>query len=396
MKKLFTLTLSLLCFGAFAQQNQVPVRDMSKYQVSSEEVEIAKNRHNNQADRSTFSVYLDYPVADQVEQGAASVSNLIWTFNSRYDANDTDIVALNFIGTRLRDLVGYTDPTIDPLETYIGPFPYLDGLTITVDSIFALIGHENNSGTPDSFIVELRSLNAARDLLPNGTLVWADTLISSTSLSPSGNWLGQNALYTVALPCGYTTTGTQKVGVSLRYLAPETDTLGVLASYVRNPNGPSAPDDIALKTKFPNSYMRWMGVLSSNVVNTSNVFFPVQAGQDTSYFTAQNWQIWALATFEDATGIKKTVKLPLDMLQNQPNPFADYSTFTYTLETSQNLNLSIFDVNGRLISNNNLGFRSAGSYTEELPAAQLSTGTYFYQLTNDQGKSAMKKFTVIK
>lgn len=385
---ILSLLFSLTVFG----QSAVPRVNLEKYRVSNEEVAAAKARLNQAAERTSYSIYVDYPVADQIEAGSPTIQNFLWTFNSGYDANDTDVVAMNYIGVRIRDLIGYTDPTQDPLATYVGPFPYNNSTTITIDSIYALFSHENNSGLPDTFIVELRQQNAGGNLLPSGALVWSDSVITTSTLSPGGNWLGSNALFSLAMPCGITTTPNQRVGVTLQYRAPEADTLGMLAGFVPNPDN----TELALKTRFPNSFFRWMGVLSSQVVNSSNIFFPPAPGADTGYFEAQNWQIWALVTFIDETGFKKSMYTNMDMGNSYPNPTLDASRFNFSTAKPQNINLEIFDLNGRVIYTRNLGFRNTGDHLVELPSDQLESGTYFYRLQGEDGASEMKKFTVVR
>jgi hypothetical protein len=339
-----------------------------------------------------------------------------------------------------------------------------------------LFSHENNSGLPDTLIMEIRDLNGQGNLLPTGTLRWADSIITEStfevtsetiittvideitidtvpsnpieiitsdtiytdtteteileiindtmtvfqdtvfvsdttfttveeiindttytgqSLSSGGNWIGQGALASLALGVDYTTAVNQKIGFTVRYLADKRDTMGILASYVPNPNGPTAPDDIALKTLYPNSFFRWQGVLNNGIFNTSTIFYTPQPGQDTGYFYAQNWQIWALITFENVTGIKESIKVPLGVNQNMPNPFSDFTRINYAINESQNLNLVVYDMNGRVVNTQNLGFQTAGEYTTQVNASELSSGTYFYQISGEKTKSEMRKMIVV-
>ena len=397
MKKIFTLcAVGCLAFGANAQQLERVIEPRQEWKVSQEELNAFKRKANN-ASREVTSLYVDYPVCDYLERGAESGTNFLWTYNSGYDANDTDVVAFNYLGVRMTALSGYTDVTLDPIETYTGLMPYPDNLVITIDTIFVLLSHENNSGVADSIVLELRETNAQGNLLPNNPLVWSNTTVSSSTLSPGGNWVGSGAVYLLTVPCGYQTLESQRVGVTMRYVAPETDTLALVASYVSNPNGPAAPNDIAMRSLYPHSFFRWMGALSNNVVNASNVYYPPQAGQDTAYFKVQNWQIWTAVTFDDASSAQQhKMIVPLSADQNYPNPFEYSSAFSYTLNKAQNLSIEIMNTEGKLITQKNLGWHAAGSYNAELPSAGLSNGVYFYRLIGDNQTSAQRRFIISK
>jgi hypothetical protein len=396
MKKYILLAILVSPVLAFSQGIQ-NIPSIEKQKVSNEEVQNLKSYLIGNASRSELSLYIDYPVADEIEQGIGTPSNFLWAFNSSYTAaNDTDIVPINFIGIKLGQLVGYTEPSLPAIDTYIGPFPYPNSLTITVDSIFMLMAHENNSGTENKLFIDLRQLSSAGNFAASQPIVWTDSIVTSTSLSPSGNWLGQNALYSLNIPCGYTTTSGQKVGIGLRYSAPKSDTLGVMASYISNPNGPAAPNDYALKSLFPYSAVRWEGFSGSNYVNTTNIFYNLAAGQtDTSWFKAQNWQIWAQLTFEDVTGIKETVRVPFGLDQNQPNPFSTSSQINYVIQNPQDLALSIFDVQGKLVMSRNLGYTTQGTHSYIVDASALEAGTYFYKISGSKDESEMKKMIVV-
>ncbi|MEZ5174555.1 MAG: T9SS type A sorting domain-containing protein [Bacteroidia bacterium] len=477
MKKLLLSALSLILLPSafYAQQieNSAP---NPRQAVPEEAVRAVKSALGLSAGRSLETIYVDYPVADEIDQGVGTSSNFLWTFNSYYTAADTPATTIDYVGVRIRDLIGYADPNQEPIETYSGPYAYPNDLTITIDSVFMLFSHENNSGMPDTIIMEIRDQNAQGNLIPNGTLRWADSTITEStftvtsdtvetqvideittdtiptnpveiitsdtiytdttnteiseiindtmvvfqdtmyvsdttyttveeiindttytgqSLSSGGNWVGQGALASLSLGVGYKTTPNQKVGFTVRYLADKRDTMGILASYVPNPDGPTAPDDIALKSLYPNSFFRWQGVLNSGVYATSSIFYNPQPGQDTGYFYAQNWQIWALVTFENVTGVKQSMKIPLGLNQNMPNPFSDNSRINYAIKDAQNLSLSIYDINGRLINTQNLGYKTAGEYSTMVNASELSAGTYFYQINGEKSKSEMKKMIVI-
>jgi hypothetical protein len=63
------------------------------------------------------------------------------------------------------------------------------------------------------------------------------------------------------------------------------------------------------------------------------------------------------------------------------------------------LSLSVFDNSGRLVSKIAEGFKTAGYYSVDFSAANLSSGIYFYKLEfNSSGQNFAKtmKMTVLK
>jgi len=89
--------------------------------------------------------------------------------------------------------------------------------------------------------------------------------------------------------------------------------------------------------------------------------------------------------------------------QNFPNPFNPSTTISYTLPIRSNVELTVFDLQGRevvTLINNQL--QAAGSHAFNFNAERLSSGIYFYRLTaspvNEIGSSftETRKLTLIK
>ncbi|MCD6235159.1 MAG: hypothetical protein DRP86_04260 [Candidatus Neomarinimicrobiota bacterium] len=80
---------------------------------------------------------------------------------------------------------------------------------------------------------------------------------------------------------------------------------------------------------------------------------------------------------------------------NYPNPFNPATTINFNLTAGANVNLSIYDVNGKLVETLVDGYREAGDYTSTWNGSNVASGTYLYRLTVD-GQSITRKMTLLK
>jgi len=82
-----------------------------------------------------------------------------------------------------------------------------------------------------------------------------------------------------------------------------------------------------------------------------------------------------------------------DLSQNYPNPSNGETVINYSLSKSSRVNLSLFDVNGRLVKVLVNGVKEAGSHTVRLNGGSLTAGVYFYRLQTGNF-SAVKRMVV--
>ncbi len=81
--------------------------------------------------------------------------------------------------------------------------------------------------------------------------------------------------------------------------------------------------------------------------------------------------------------------------QNHPNPFNPVTTISFTLPTSQNVSLKVYDVSGREIATLVNGPRSAGRHDVSFEAFNIASGIYFYRLRAGE-YFATKKMIVVR
>ena len=76
--------------------------------------------------------------------------------------------------------------------------------------------------------------------------------------------------------------------------------------------------------------------------------------------------------------------------QNYPNPFNIETFVTVTLVEGATINLDVYTLTGQLVTSNNYGYKSYGSHTFTINAADLTTGIYFYTVTAGESKITRK------
>jgi len=81
--------------------------------------------------------------------------------------------------------------------------------------------------------------------------------------------------------------------------------------------------------------------------------------------------------------------------QNYPNPFNPTTTISFTIPTTSNVSLKVFNILGKEVATIINETKNAGNYSVKFDAGSLSSGIYFYQLTTDNF-TATKKFTLLK
>ena len=81
--------------------------------------------------------------------------------------------------------------------------------------------------------------------------------------------------------------------------------------------------------------------------------------------------------------------------QNYPNPFNPTTTISFTIPTTSNVSLKVFNILGKEVATIINETKIAGNYSVKFNAGGLSSGIYFYQLTTENF-TATKKFTLLK
>jgi hypothetical protein len=85
--------------------------------------------------------------------------------------------------------------------------------------------------------------------------------------------------------------------------------------------------------------------------------------------------------------------------QNYPNPFNGMTKINYSLSSSDNVTMQVYNILGEMIFSKHLGYKSAGSYqyildTGKFSSTAITSGVYFYAF-NNSNKRVIKKFILL-
>ncbi|KAA3661715.1 MAG: T9SS C-terminal target domain-containing protein, partial [Calditrichaeota bacterium] len=78
---------------------------------------------------------------------------------------------------------------------------------------------------------------------------------------------------------------------------------------------------------------------------------------------------------------ENTLPESVHLEQNYPNPFNPTTTIGYTLSEDANVDLTVFDVQGRVVKKLVRQQQTKGSYSVKFDAGDLASGVYVYRLT---------------
>ena len=102
-------------------------------------------------------------------------------------------------------------------------------------------------------------------------------------------------------------------------------------------------------------------------------------------------------SYDYSNTIELNVRIPvtLDLKQNYPNPFNPSTTISFTIPTSGDVYLKIFNSLGEEVAKLVNGYAEAGEYTLNFDAGDLPSGMYVYQLKTNES-SLTKKMLLLK
>ena len=95
-----------------------------------------------------------------------------------------------------------------------------------------------------------------------------------------------------------------------------------------------------------------------------------------------------MITVEKGVGINKDNFIyneGISLSTIEPNPSNDFIRFTYSISTSQNITISVYNILGERVLVISEGYQSEGMHNKEVNISQLPSGTYYVQVLGNGG-----------
>lgn len=99
----------------------------------------------------------------------------------------------------------------------------------------------------------------------------------------------------------------------------------------------------------------------------------------------------AVSVFDNQS---RAIPMILQLFQNYPNPFNSETTISYNLRVDTDINLSVYDVLGRLVHTLIEGFQEKGYYQVHFNGKHLSSGVYFVVLRAENNQATQKTILI--
>lgn len=107
---------------------------------------------------------------------------------------------------------------------------------------------------------------------------------------------------------------------------------------------------------------------------------------------------YALLTADKVSAVKSessTVPSKFNLDQNYPNPFNPSTTISYSVAKREHVNISVFSIDGRLVTTLVNSEVEPGNYSVSFNAANLNSGVYFYRFASNS-MNTVKKMILMK
>lgn len=290
------------------------------------------------------------------------------------------------VAVALKPYTGFTDYAAigaSTIEVALGD----PGGIIRIDSLFGSFSHVNHSGNENRLVFSLRRgttynfTGGGSTITVEGagnTVVWSDTLKTTTSLSPNNFADGNPA------ESGY--TWFKEVGVSIPVTASSAGLViqfealsmgaGDTTNMVVNGNAPSPSDPVS------DPYI-W----NTTTVSSDS---PTQIGL---YAISAN--MWAVVTYTNTVSIENLEANGFTMHNFMPNPANESTVISFELKNPSDVRFSIVDMAGKQVKLIDLNNQYAGTQNYVLNTSDMAVGTYSVSMLVNN-KTYTQKLNVVK
>jgi len=110
-----------------------------------------------------------------------------------------------------------------------------------------------------------------------------------------------------------------------------------------------------------------------------------------------DYVVYTLTTTVEAVSVGEETNIvkSFNLSQNYPNPFNPATKIEYSIPSSSNVKLDVYDILGNKVKSLVNKYQTSGSYSINFTGEGLSSGIYFYTL-NAENKSITKKMILSK
>ncbi len=359
---------------------------------------IPQKHFSSPSTQSVVSFVIDHDSSDAFAWNTAS-KRYLWKMNMNNVKKDSSF----------RYCVVAFDSLYDVYNTT--GYKYSNVTSVTIDSIFAFIGQENNSGLNDTLRVKIVSVDA--NGYPTTTVLWSkDSIIPfNKSLSQGNQW---NYVSVLAWNPAFTLVGAKKFAVRLEFLGSKLDTTAFLAALHprmgacgANPNALLADVTYFSKIKngnnnfFANSFTYWSQYdtllptpSAGNIYYECNGNTTFEAGVDGVNYV-QNIDVFARVTINTTDGVNEYPSANgLKLMGAYPNPAHDFTTIRCRIDAPTNISVDVFDLMGRVVAHSSEKL-TAGNHDLKISLKEVASGNYYYTVRTE-GAQLTSKFVVIK
>jgi len=262
------------------------------------------------------------------------------------------------IGSGYRPYIGFTNAQ-DITGTYMEGNPAAPGAKLRIDSVLVGLGHSKSSNIPTRIYGALTGATAGnfgaagQQYFPNNTVFWRDSLITNTSLSPSGSAFGLNSTYTWRLAPNYVHTlgATSHICFRLTGITGAGDTLAIAIL------GKKQGDNFAA----PEVYSAFM-VQSHDLTNIG--------------LSGGSWDIISIVTYTSQASLDQLEANGFTLHSFMPNPANEGTTIRYELKTPSNVTFVVTDMSGKQVDMIKLNGQNVGTFNYELNTSAYASGFY--------------------
>ena len=103
-----------------------------------------------------------------------------------------------------------------------------------------------------------------------------------------------------------------------------------------------------------------------------------------------------VSSANDSVSNDETPVKAFDLAQNFPNPFNPSTTIQFSLPTSSDVTIELYDLLGNKVKTLVDSKYESGTYTIKVDGSDLAAGVYFYSMTSGDDYKAMRRMTLIK